>query len=79
MRIPIAVLIAASFTAVTAQAKADIITTYNVNGTFADGATLSGTVTIDTTTRTSHGDELTDPQSRSRQSEFGFDALELRV
>jgi hypothetical protein len=50
MRTPIAVLIVASFTAVTAQAKADIVTTYNVNGTFADGATLSGTVTIDTTT-----------------------------
>jgi hypothetical protein len=50
MRISIAVLVLASFTAFTAQAKADIIATYDVTGTFQDGASLSGTVTIDTTT-----------------------------
>jgi hypothetical protein len=39
----------ASFTAVTAQAKADIIKAYDVSGTFDDGGTLSGTLTMDTT------------------------------
>ena len=29
--------------------RADVITTFNTKGTFADNATLSGTVTIDTT------------------------------
>lgn len=32
------------------SARADVITTFNATGTFADGATLSGTVTIDSTT-----------------------------
>jgi hypothetical protein len=50
MRISIAVLILASFAAFTDQSKADVITTYNVTGSFEDGASLSGTVTIDTTT-----------------------------
>jgi len=50
MRTPIAVLIVASFTAFADQSRADQITTYNVTGTFEDGASLSGTVTIDTTT-----------------------------
>jgi hypothetical protein len=50
MRTPIAVLILASFAAFSDQARGDVITTYNVTGTFEDGASLSGTVTIDTTT-----------------------------
>jgi hypothetical protein len=49
-RCAIIALALASITAFAAQAKADIITTYNVTGTFEDGANLSGTLTMDTTT-----------------------------
>jgi hypothetical protein len=53
---PIYLAVALAFvvatTVVTAQAKADIITTYNVSGTYQDGATVSGTLTMDTTTAT---------------------------
>jgi hypothetical protein len=42
-----------------AQAKADTVVNFNISGTFADGATLSGTVTIDTTTGTATGMDVT--------------------
>jgi hypothetical protein len=50
MRKSIALLALAALTAAANQAKADIITTYNVTGTYQDGATMSGTITVDTTT-----------------------------
>jgi hypothetical protein len=52
LRYAITALAVASITAAAAQAKADIITTYNVSGTYQDGATVSGTLTMDTTTAT---------------------------
>ena len=41
--------LAAVFLCFTMSAFADSFTTFNINGTFTDGTTLSGTVTIDTT------------------------------
>jgi hypothetical protein len=47
-----AVLLPCVLLAPASLAKADFITTYNVTGTYQDGATVSGTLTMDTTTAT---------------------------
>jgi hypothetical protein len=57
MRLQLA-LVAVSLFSANGVARADTISTFNAVGSFDDGSTLSGTVTIDTTAGTITGEDL---------------------
>jgi hypothetical protein len=65
-------LLSVVWTADPAIALADSISTFTASGTFADGATLSGTITIDVTTGVVTGSDISVETTSSDVTSFGY-------